>query len=120
MRIIDIYHQNYLEMFTGDCHTSISDKPVIVSIASKFIIANIPTTTQVHNNSSSSSLFPSNRPTLKPEVYVYLLLYFAGCAPYFYISKGHAPYYHTVQRTISMVILLTYCLIPMPNISYPN
>ena len=56
------------------CHTIISDKPVIVSIVSKFIIDNIPMTTQVHNNSSSSSLFPSYRPTLKPKVYVYLPL----------------------------------------------
>ena len=32
------------------CHTIIKDKPVIVSIVSKFIIDNIPTTTQVHNN----------------------------------------------------------------------
>ena len=76
-----------------------NNKPVIVSIVSKFIIDNIPTTTQVHNNSSSSSLFPSYRATLKPKVYVYLLS--LRDALLAYITKGHAPYYHRVQRTIS-------------------
>ena len=79
------------------CHTIISDKPVIVSIVSKFIIDNIPTNTQVHNNSSSLSLFLSYRPIIKPKVYVYLLLYFSTLrdALLANITKGHA-YVHSV------------------------